>query len=112
MKEISSEQYLKRLEDEKNKLPESEIDAALARLNIPFREVAYGEQGTEKVEADGFTFEFSYSPLNTLEQKEDIQRRMARVGVGQEVLFANPLNWRKLNTFLVTIGKRRANKLV
>ena len=103
MKEISSEQYLKRVEDEKGKLPETEIDAALARLNTPFREVAYAEQGTERVETDNFAFDFSYSPLDDVKQKEDIERRMRRSSMGPEIPFANPVNWRRLNTLVFEI---------
>jgi hypothetical protein len=108
MKEISSEQYLKRIESEKGKLPESEINAALVRLNTPFREVEYGEQGTERIETENFAFEFSYSPIETPEQRQDIERRMARDGIPPEIEFAKPINWRKLKTlvFEVKQGER------
>lgn len=104
MKEISSEQYLRRVEDKRGVLPESEIEASLARLNTPFREVAYAAQGTERVEAKDFTFEFSYAPLDDQKQSEDIERRMARDGIPRHIPFANPINWRKLNTLVFEMG--------
>lgn len=103
MKEINSEQYLKRIEDEKDKLPESEIEEALARLSTPFREITYAEQGREKVDADGFAFEFSYIPLNDATQKEDIERRLTRLHVDPKADYAKPGNWRKLNTLIFQI---------
>jgi len=103
MKEINAEHYLKRVKDEGAELPGPEINAALTRLNTPFQEIAYGEQGKERVHTDNFTFEFSYSLLDTSEQRQDIERRMARSGIGSEIPFANPVNWRKLDTLIFEI---------
>ncbi len=100
MKEMNSEQYLKRIEDDKEKMSASEIDAALTRLNTPLREVAYAEQGAERVEGEDFTFEFSYSSLGEEAQKEDIERRLARLQVDRNVEYAKPENWRKLDTLI------------
>jgi hypothetical protein len=97
MKEINAGQYLRRIESEKGKLPESEIAATIARLKIPFREVVYGEQGAERIETDHFAFEFSYSHLERTEQKEEVERRLARNGINDQFDFGSPANWRKLN---------------
>ncbi|MDO8620607.1 MAG: hypothetical protein Q7R64_04650 [bacterium] len=100
MKEINSEQYLKRIDDEKDVLPESEIEATLTRLNTPLREVAYADKGEERVEAKDFAFTFSYTPLDTTEQSEDIERRLARNHVDRGADYAKPENWRKLKTLV------------
>ncbi|GEM_PF-1204660 len=100
MKEMDSEQYLKRIHDEKDTLPEAEIEATLARLNTPLREVVYTEHGEERVETKDFSFEFSYVPLETTEQKQDIERRLARNHVDSQADYAKPENWKKLKTLI------------
>src|SRR3989338_10939811 len=111
MREINSEQYLKRIANEKDKLPESEIDTALARLSTPFREVTYGAEGKEKVNVENFSFEFSYSSIHDSSQKEEIDENLRRLQIDQKVAYANPENWRKLDMLIFEVKGKHIDLL-
>lgn len=98
---IDAEEYLKRLKNIKEQVPEDELFKSRQRLEESFQKVAYESSGTVNLTKDGFRFEFSYSSTLDEGTQKAIKNNVRELGFSWFIPKHQMKFWRKLESFII-----------